>query len=520
MSQGRLSPSTSLDKGSDAGNGDPPLGDPPLGLRRSNRARKPPAGTGMSAEPDEAALAPVNGGSAEPAAALPRRNPKRKAAPEESEVPENLLEASLAPWEANERAEWPSWIEVESDPDFFNRILHLIGVKESKVEEVLSIDEESMSNLPDPVYGLVFLHQYVFLRAEETAETEEEPWFANQTTENACATVALFNIIMNADGLNLGDRLSQFKEESKGLTPPLRGNLLSNSSWIRVAHNSFARRIDLLNAALCLQNEVDEKKRRRTKGSSHRNQKTKPSGGAHSAYHFVGFVPVKGKVWQLDGLEKTPRCIGSTNKDQPWTSIVRPVLKARMMQYANDQVSFSLLALCGDHIASLRRELAANIRCFQLLEAAWQEQHNKPLPPRGSDGEYPILPTASDAQTRLKDFALEPANIPTLSEARPEVAEFKKELCKSSDKAEDGTQGLNEADFNLTWKKLCEDQTRIRSKYTTEFMNPNGEEHDYVSEVPGRKKDHTPAIHAWVQKLADHGVLATLHERFQELHSQ
>ncbi|KAK3320062.1 ubiquitin thiolesterase-like protein [Cercophora scortea] len=518
MSQGRVSPSaTSLGKGSDAGNGDPPLG-----LRRSTRNRRPPAGLAMSAEPDEAA--PSNGGSTEPASAPTRRNPKRKATPEEFEVPENLLEASLAPWEPDERAEWPSWVEVESDPAFFNRILHLIGVKGSKVKEVLEIDEESMANLPDPVYGLVFLHQYVFLRAEETVEAEEEPWFANQTTENACATVALFNIIMNADGLNLGERLSQFKEESKDLTPPLRGNLLSNSSWIRVAHNSFARRLDLLNAALCLQNEVDERKKRRTKGSSHRNRKTRPSGGADSAYHFVGFVPVNGKVWQLDGLEKTPRCIGkpprSINKHQPWTSIVRPVLKARMGQYENDQVSFSLLALCGDHISSLQRKLAANIRCFQLLEAAWHEQHHNPPPPCAIEGGQPILLTAADAQTRLKDYALEAASIPTLSNARPEVAEFENKLCKSSDKAEDGAQRLNEADFNLMWKNLCEEQIHIRSQYTTEVMNPTGEEEDYVPEVPGRKKDHTPAIHDWVQKLADRGILARLHERFRELYSQ
>ena len=62
-----------------------------------------------------------------------------------------------------------------------------------------------------------------------------------QTTQNACATIALFNIIMNAEGLELGERLNQFKEESRSLSPPLRGNLLSNRPWIRMAHNSFAR---------------------------------------------------------------------------------------------------------------------------------------------------------------------------------------------------------------------------------------------------------------------------------------
>lgn len=46
-----------------------------------------------------------------------RQTRKRKAEPEERfEIPGNLLEASLGPWKENEPAEWPSWIEVESDP--------------------------------------------------------------------------------------------------------------------------------------------------------------------------------------------------------------------------------------------------------------------------------------------------------------------------------------------------------------------------------------------------------------------
>lgn len=46
---------------------------------------------------------------------------------------------------------------------------------------------------------------------------------------------------MNAEGLALGEKLRKFKQESMGLSPPLRGNLITNSAWIRTAHNSFAR---------------------------------------------------------------------------------------------------------------------------------------------------------------------------------------------------------------------------------------------------------------------------------------
>jgi ubiquitin carboxyl-terminal hydrolase L5 len=46
---------------------------------------------------------------------------------------------------------------------------------------------------------------------------------------------------MNAEGLDLGARLERFKQDTLDLAPPLRGNMISNSSWIRTAHNSFAR---------------------------------------------------------------------------------------------------------------------------------------------------------------------------------------------------------------------------------------------------------------------------------------
>ncbi len=106
---------------------------------------------------------------------------------------------------------------------------------------------------------MVFLYEYVAEKAVEPTETGRDVWFANQvsnpepansvantyhdyqTTDNACATIALLNIIMNAEGLALGEKLRKFKEESNDLSPPLRGNMINNSVWIRTAHNSFAR---------------------------------------------------------------------------------------------------------------------------------------------------------------------------------------------------------------------------------------------------------------------------------------
>ena len=75
-------------------------------------------------------------------------------------------------------------------------------------------------------------------------------------------------------------------------------------------------RLDLLNAALALQNEVDTRKKRAKSSAKQkkkaRREKTKADkSGGSSAYHFIAFVPVGQQVWQLDGLTSTPVCIGT-----------------------------------------------------------------------------------------------------------------------------------------------------------------------------------------------------------------
>ncbi|KAM7197177.1 hypothetical protein V8F20_006726, partial [Naviculisporaceae sp. PSN 640] len=287
-----------------------------------------------------------------------RRNPKRKVTPEvTSDISDllNILDTSLEAWKENELEDWPSWAEVESDPELFNRILRLIGVKHAKIQELFGVDEASLSCLPEPLYGLIFLYEYC---APDEDLNPVEPcdglWFANQTTSNACATVAMLNIIMNAEGLALGERLENFKQETQDLSPPLRGHKLSNCTWLRVAANSFCRRIDLLNSALYLQGKSDSskkkgratKKRKVTLTTSKKADTRKRSESA--AYHFIAYVPLQNKVWQLDGLEKKPRCIGKQYHDgEHWTSAVSGVLQEKMDASLTQQLGFSLLALHG-----------------------------------------------------------------------------------------------------------------------------------------------------------------------------
>jgi len=68
--------------------------------------------------------------------------------------------------------------------------------------------------------------------------------------------------------------------------------------------------MEILNADLALSNEVEKwgrakKNPRKNVGKS----KAKKADG-DSTYHYVAYVPIKGVVWRLDGLQREPVNLG------------------------------------------------------------------------------------------------------------------------------------------------------------------------------------------------------------------
>lgn len=64
-----------------------------------------------------------------------------------------------------------------------------------------------------------------------------------QTANNACASVALLNIVNNVLCIELGDNLRAFKDFTKDFTPALRGDAIANFKFVKEIHNSFARSV-------------------------------------------------------------------------------------------------------------------------------------------------------------------------------------------------------------------------------------------------------------------------------------
>ena len=305
-----------------------------------------------------------------------------------------------------------------------------------------------------------------------------------KTTDNACATIALLNIVMNGEGIELGEKLEEFKKATQDLSPPIRGHALSANTFIRTIHNSLARRLDLLNADLALSNEFDESKKKRGKSTARGKKKKKPQ--TEAAFHFIAYVPAHGQVWELDGLEEVPVCLGAYADD--WTTVARPIIEARMLQYESDSFSFNLLGLCRTPLGALRQELVQNIRKLLTLR-----DHISNTPEMQS--------IATDERSWLDGE--DEANLAEYGVTKEDVA--KAEAPQSfTDKIKNASFESSEA-MDLQ-QSLEDEQKRIRSEYAGELAAIDEDQ----ARVLGRKGDYAPAIHEWVRKLAEHGVLQDL----------
>ncbi|XP_030791397.1 ubiquitin carboxyl-terminal hydrolase isozyme L5 isoform X11 [Rhinopithecus roxellana] len=218
------------------------------------------------------------------------------------------------------------------------------GCRGAQVEEIWSLEPENFEKLK-PVHGLIFLFKWQ--PGEEPAGSVVQDsrldtiFFAKQVINNACATQAIVSVLLNCthQDVHLGETLSEFKEFSQSFDAAMKGLALSNSDVIRQVHNSFARQQMF---------EFD----------------TKTSAKEEDAFHFVSYVPVNGRLYELDGLREGPIDLGACNQDD-WISAVRPVIEKRIQKYSEGEIRFNLMAIVSDRkmiyeqkIAELQRQLA------------------------------------------------------------------------------------------------------------------------------------------------------------------
>ena len=90
--------------------------------------------------------------------------------------------------------------------------------------------------------------------------------------------------------------------------------------------------------------------------------------GKEDVFHFIAYLPIKGRLYELDGLKPAPIDLGAIPEGVDWTKIVRPVLEKRIMKYSEGEIHFNLMAIVSDRKMLYERELKALVQTSTSMD--------------------------------------------------------------------------------------------------------------------------------------------------------
>nr|XP_044991813.1 ubiquitin carboxyl-terminal hydrolase BAP1 isoform X3 [Jaculus jaculus] len=212
------------------------------------------------------------------------------------------------------------WLELESDPGLFTLLVEDFGVKGVQVEEIYDLQSKCQGSA-----GLCACLEGGMLAPPRPLGSESE------LIPNSCATHALLSVLLNCSNVDLGPTLSRMKDFTKGFSPESKGYAIGNAPELAKAHNSHAR-------------------------PEPRHLPEKQNGlsavRTMEAFHFVSYVPITGRLFELDGLKVYPIDHGPWGEDEEWTDKARRVIMERIgLATAGEpyhDIRFNLMAVVPD----------------------------------------------------------------------------------------------------------------------------------------------------------------------------
>ncbi|XP_077846307.1 ubiquitin carboxyl-terminal hydrolase BAP1 isoform X1 [Macaca mulatta] len=300
------------------------------------------------------------------------------------------------------------WLELESDPESVLPYCFpflIAGVKGVQVEEIYDLQ----SKCQGPVYGFIFLFKWIEERrsrrkvstlVDDTSVIDDDivnnMFFAHQLIPNSCATHALLSVLLNCSNVDLGPTLSRMKDFTKGFSPESKGYAIGNAPELAKAHNSHAR-------------------------PEPRHLPEKQNGlsavRTMEAFHFVSYVPITGRLFELDGLKVYPIDHGPWGEDEEWTDKARRVIMERIgLATAGEpyhDIRFNLMAVVPDrrikyearlHVLKVNRQtvleaLQQLIRVTQpeLIQTHKSQESQLPEESKSASNKSPLVLEANRA---------------------------------------------------------------------------------------------------------------------------
>ena len=418
------------------------------------------------------------------------------------------------PATAFDKATWQGFCDIESEPACFSVILREMGVRDITVREVFSMDPEFLlDNIPQPIHGFILLFHYrEFGNDGQATECPKDVWFANQLpAQNSCATLAMINILMNQShevDIRIGEHLTQFKDFTQDLTPYQRGEAFASFDFVKKIHNSFAKKMDILEGDKHLSYKVKRAQRTKAQLLSEKAKPTKKGSKSRraasadtvvsndsaesvedNAHHYIAFVPVGNEVWKLDGLDKQPTCMGSFDPQQgeTWLESVSNTISALMAAGDDD---YGVIALTQSPLLSLRKNASLTINTLSHVDArldnvstaASQDWRNLV-----DTNEQPPDPHMLGFQEHLADSPISPT-------------------VKATIDSEDLTQLLARRSL------LLAKANQLAANIMMEMQN----EAEENLKATQRRYDSGPVIKKWLEMLAENGFLEENLDRFMQ----
>lgn len=413
------------------------------------------------------------------------------------------------PATAFDKQTWQGFCDIESEPACFSVILREMGVQDVTVREVFSMDQDFIrENVPQPIYGFILLFHYrEFGNDDQADECPKNIWFANQLpAQNSCATLAMVNILMNqSTEVSIGEHLEQFKEFTNDFPPYQRGEAFASFDFVKRIHNSFAKKMDILEGDKHLNYKVKRAERLKAQAI----EKTKPSkkgtksrrGSATSAttedsadsveenaHHYIAFVPVGNEVWKLDGFDRQPTCVGAFKPEhgETWLESVSETIAALMAAGDDD---YGVIALTQSPLLSLRKSASLTINTLSHVESRL-DQFSVSTPPQ----DWRHLVSADE----------QPPSPHILGLGQHLAANPVPDALKTAIDSEDTTQLLARR------RQLIVQANDAGANIMMEMQNEAEED----VKAAQRRYDSGPVIKKWLEMLAQNGFLEENLDRF------
>uniref|UniRef100_A0AAG5DH43 Ubiquitin carboxyl-terminal hydrolase n=1 Tax=Anopheles atroparvus TaxID=41427 RepID=A0AAG5DH43_ANOAO len=221
------------------------------------------------------------------------------------------------------------WLPLESNPDVLSKYMAQLGVSPLwSIVDVYGMDDELLEMVPKPLKSLIFLYPCSKAHEERRAKEDEELksknivhpenlFYTRQYIHNACGTIALIHAVLNNPDIDIeeGSVLKKYFDDAKALSPEARGELLTKNGEFMAKHGENAQE----------------------------GQTATPDINEAVYHHFIAFVHVDGKLYELDGRKNFPVVHGDTTPETLLKDAVQ-VCK-QFIEVDPAEVRFTLLGL-------------------------------------------------------------------------------------------------------------------------------------------------------------------------------